>query len=216
MDIVDSDELVVNKNEDDEDDGDDENDEDEDDRDDRDRDRDEDDENNGDEDDENNEDDGDGDEDDDDSEEKYSDKMSDSDSNSASGCDETIPGNINITNELIEFIESFSSLNLSELIDLSKGEFPHAAFERIVREIAQDYSNNLRFSWNTFDILQSAAESYLLQIFTQLAKKNNVSKQCEDIQQIVKDIDMASRDRFIFEVTRSDDEDESDDSDYND
>lgn len=43
--------------------------------------------------------------------------------------------------------------------------FPSAAFERIVREIAQDYKYGLRFSEEAFRLLQYYVESYLNEVF---------------------------------------------------
>ena len=43
--------------------------------------------------------------------------------------------------------------------------FPKAPFERLVREVAQNYKTDLRFSSEALEAIQESAEDYLIKLF---------------------------------------------------
>jgi histone H3/H4 len=49
--------------------------------------------------------------------------------------------------------------------DDTKFSIPKQPFQRLVREIAQDYSTDLRFKPEAMDALQEVAEQYLIKLF---------------------------------------------------
>lgn len=49
--------------------------------------------------------------------------------------------------------------------DDTKFSIPKLPFQRLVREIAQDYSTDLRFKPEAMDALQEVAEQYLIKLF---------------------------------------------------
>lgn len=56
--------------------------------------------------------------------------------------------------------------NMMELQMNDRLCIPRAAFRRLVREVAQDFKNDLRFTKMSFDALQVAAEEYLVRMFS--------------------------------------------------
>lgn len=68
---------------------------------------------------------------------------------------------------------------------------PRLPFKRLVREIAQDYKDELRFTEEAFDAIQTAAEAYLIDLFTN-TNKITIAKGHDTItpvdMQLVRDI----------------------------
>ena len=69
-------------------------------------------------------------------------------------------------------------------------QFSQAGFQRIVREMAQDFKTDLRFSPNAFSIIQMATESYIVGLFED-ANLAAIAAKRQTIQP--KDIQLARR-----------------------
>lgn len=68
---------------------------------------------------------------------------------------------------------------------------PRLSFSRLVREVAQDYKSDLRFTEEAFEAIQTAAEAYLIDLFSNtnkitIAKGNDTITPAD--MQVVRDI----------------------------
>jgi histone H3/H4 len=71
----------------------------------------------------------------------------------------------------VEAAFRFMGISLMLLNDVKKPEISKTPFRRLVREVAQEFADNLRFSPESFDLIQKYIETYTTAII-QVANKN--------------------------------------------